>query len=62
MINVSVLKEACAQLEKEFGSDAKVCIQLREDDGRLISADYVNFLSVDAEGNLYLSNRRKFGE
>lgn len=58
MITVSELKEACEKIEREFGSDSKVCIQIRNENGSLKECDYLNDIFRDAEGNLFLSNHK----
>lgn len=58
MITVSELKEACEKIEREFGSDTKVCIQLRNENGSLIDGAYCTDIFRDAEGNLFLSNHK----
>ncbi len=58
MIKVSELKEACEKIEREFGSDSKVCIQIRNENGSLKEGDYLNDIFRDAEGNLFLSNHK----
>ena len=56
MITVSELKEACERIEREFGSDSKVCIQIRNENGSLKEGDYCMDIFRDAEGILFLSN------
>lgn len=56
MITVSELREACERIEREFGSDSKVCIQIRNENGSLKDGDYVNDIFRNAEGTLFLSN------
>ena len=58
MIKVSELKEACEKIEREFGSDSKVCIQIRNENGSLKEGDYLNDIFRDEEGNLFLSNHK----
>lgn len=58
MITVSELKEACEKIEREFGSDTKVCIQLRNENGSLIDGAYCTSIFRDSEGNLFLSNHK----
>lgn len=62
MITVSELKEACERIEREFGSDSKVCIQIRNENGSLKEGYYLNDIFRDSEGNLFLSNNKfKYG-
>lgn len=56
MITVSELKEACERIEREFGSDSKVCIQIRNENGSLREGDYCIDIFRDAAGNLFLTN------
>lgn len=58
MITVSKLKEACERIEREFGSDSKVCIQIRNENGSLKEGDYCLDIFRDAEGNLFLTNHK----
>ena len=59
MIAVGELKNICGSIEKEYGSDAKVILRIRGDEGSLIEADYCNYAAMDREGNLYLSNHEE---
>ena len=56
MLSVTELKEACEFMEKEFGSDSKVCIQIRDDDGNIIEGAYAISVLRDDDGVLYLTN------
>ena len=56
MITVSELKEACERIKREFGSDSKVCIKLRDEKSSLIDGAYCTDIFRDAEGNLFLSS------
>lgn len=58
MITVSELKEACERIEREFGSDSKVCIQIRNENGSLREGDYCADIFRDAAGNLFLTNKK----
>lgn len=56
MLSVSELKEACEFMEREFGADSKVCIQIRDDDGKLIERAYAISMLRDNDGDLYITN------
>lgn len=58
MITVSELKEACERIEREYGSDCSVCMQIRRDDGSLISGDYCIDIFRNEAGTLFLTNRK----
>lgn len=58
MITVSQLKEVCMKVEREYGSDSKVCIQIRDENGSLKEADYCLGLFGGEEGTLYLTNHK----
>lgn len=58
MITVSELKEVCERIEREFGSDSKVCIQIRNENGSLKEGDYCRDIFRDVEGNLFLTNEK----
>lgn len=58
MINVSELKTACERIEREFGSDSKVIIQMRNENGSLIKEDCLIDIFRDAGGTLYLTNHK----
>lgn len=58
MITISDLKDACERIEKEFGSDSKVCIQIRKPDGSLLTGDYCIDIFRNAEGTLFLTNHK----
>lgn len=55
MITVSELREACERIEREFGSDTKVCIQIRSENGSLKEGDYCFDIFRDAQGNLFFN-------
>ena len=56
MMSISELKDICEVIEKEFGSDTNVVIQLYNDDGSLIHGAYAINCYRDNAGNLYLTN------
>lgn len=56
MITVSELKNLCEKIEREFGSDSKVVIQLRNENGSLIDGDYCIGVFRDDDGTLFLTN------
>lgn len=58
MITVSELKNLCEKIEREFGSDSKVVIQLRNENGILIDGDYCIGVFRDADGTLFLTNHK----
>lgn len=58
MITVSELKNLCEKIEREFGSDSKVVIQLRNENGSLIDGDYCIGVFRDADGTLFLTNHK----
>lgn len=58
MINVGELKDFCEQIEREYGSDKNVILQIYSRDGELIRADYATGATCDHAGNLFLANKR----
>lgn len=54
MITVSKLKKACEKLERKYGSDSKVVIQVLDE--CMAFTDYCNYMMEDEEGTLYLIN------
>ena len=58
MITVSDLKNVCIAIENEFGSDSKVCIQLRDMHGNLIDGAYCIDMFCDNAGTLFLTNHK----
>lgn len=58
MITVSNLTKVCIAIEKEFGSDSKVCIQLRDTNGNLIDGVYCIDIFCDNAGTLFLTNQK----
>lgn len=58
MINVGELKDFCEQIEREYGSDKNVILQIYSRDGELIRADYATGVTCDHAGNLFLANKR----
>lgn len=57
MINIGELKDICEQVEREYGSDANVVLQIYSWEGELIRADYVAGVVYDQAGNLFLANK-----
>lgn len=55
-MTVSNLKELCEKIEKTFGSDTNVILQIRDINGNLINADYASVCFIDSSGNLFLTN------
>lgn len=56
MITVSKLKDACEKIEREFGSDCPVCIQIYKNDCGKIFGDYCMGVYRNAAGALFLTN------
>lgn len=56
MITVSRLREMCERIEKEYGGDTPVTIQIRDDDGRLMERDQCVHAFLKQYGELVLSN------
>lgn len=54
MLTISDLKEACEVIEREYGSDANVIIQIQDAEGSLINGTYAESMSRDSSGTLYL--------
>lgn len=57
MISVSELKETCEKIEREYGSDSKVVIQIRNEDGSLKYGGYVLDMFYGNDGTLFLTNK-----
>lgn len=55
-MTVSKLKELCEKIEKAFGSDTNVIIQIRDINGVLINTDYASVAFIDSSGDLFLTN------
>lgn len=56
MLTVSDLREACEYIEREWGSDSKVAIQIRNDNGSLIGGGYLMDIFRSNDGTLFLSS------
>lgn len=56
MLTVSDLKEACEQIEREWGADSKVIIQIRNNNNVLIAGDYLMDILIRKDGTLFLTN------
>ena len=52
------LENICKYINKEFGSDCPICIQIRNENGSLKEADYVVDFCNDKSGVLYLMNHK----
>lgn len=62
MISVSELKEACEKIEREYGSDSKVVIQIRNEDGSSKYGGYALDMFYGNDGTLFLTNKpSKYG-
>ena len=59
MLTVSDLKETCEAIEREYGSDANIIIQIRDAEGSLINGTYAESMTRDSSGTLYLRGHRK---
>lgn len=57
MINIGELKDICERVEREYGSDTNVILQIYSREGKLIRADYVAGVAYDQAGNLFLTNK-----
>ena len=59
MLSVGELKDICTKIEKEYGSDAGVCIQLYSKDNHcdFIDGDYVLSWNHNPDGTLFLTNK-----
>jgi len=57
MTNIGELKVFCEQVEREYGSDANVILQIYSRDGELIRVDYATGATCDHAGTLFLANR-----
>ena len=56
MLTTGELENICKYINKEFGSDCPICIQIRNENGSLKEADYVVDFCNDKSGVLYLMN------
>ena len=54
MLTISDLKEACEAIEREYGSDANVIVQIRDAEGSLMNGTYAESMTRDSSGTLYL--------
>ena len=55
-MTISELKKLCEQAEQEYGPDALVFIQIRDDDGRLLEQDYCEYGFTKPYHKLVLTN------
>ena len=58
MLTTGELENICKYINKEFGSDCPICIQIRNENGSLKEADYVVDFCNDKSGVLYLMNHK----
>lgn len=58
MITVSELKDICETIEREYGADSNVVIQVRNDNGSLIGGGYLIDAFRDSAGILFLTNHK----
>lgn len=57
MLSVGELKTICANIEREHGSDANVCLQFLAKENHAKEAGYCLDFFVTPEGNLYLTTK-----
>lgn len=57
MLSIGELKNICANIEKEYGSDSKVCLQVLDKENHAKEAGYCLDFFVSKEGNLYLTTK-----
>lgn len=57
MKTVGEIKEICEQIEKEYGSDCPVVLQIYDDKQHLKEGEYCNGYSIQGNGTLFLFNR-----
>lgn len=58
MITISELKDICEIIEREYGADSNVVIQVRNDNGSLIGGGYLIDAFRDSAGTLFLTNHK----
>lgn len=58
MISVGELKTICERIEKEYGSDCNVIIQIYNDDGSLNTGSYCIDYFRNSSGELFLMNHK----
>lgn len=58
MLTTGELEDICRNINKEFGYDCPVCIQIRNENGSLKEADYVIDFCNGSAGELYLMNHK----
>lgn len=57
MINISELKTICEMIEKEYGADSKVVLQMRNEETKeLERGAYCQDLVVTPDGTLFMLN------
>ena len=57
MINISDLKTICEMIEKEYGADSKVVLQMRNEETKeLERGAYCQDLVVTPDGTLFMLN------
>lgn len=57
MLSVGELKTICANIEREHGTDANVCLQFLDKENHAKEAGYCLDFFVTPEGNLYLTTK-----
>ena len=55
MLSVGELKNICANIEREYGSDTNVCLQFLDKEDHAKEAGYCLGFFETPEGNLYLT-------
>ena len=57
MLSIGELKNICANIEREYGSDSKVCLQILDKENHAKEAGYCLDFFVSKEGTLYLTTK-----
>ena len=59
MLSIGELKRICANIEREYGSDSKVCLQVLDKENHVKEAGYCLDFFISKEGTLYLTTEMK---
>ena len=57
MLSIGELKNICENIEREYGSDSKVCLQILDKENHAKEAGYCLDFFVSKEGTLYLTTK-----
>jgi hypothetical protein len=60
MLSIGELKNICSNIEREYGSDSKICLQILDKEDHVNEAGYCLACFTSKEGTLYLTTDERW--